>query len=88
MEGVKNYMEEWVEEYTEKLICEFQMCTCNKCKRDIYAIALNRLKPYYIVTSKGRVMVKLNLMRQQFEADIIAAVIQAIQIVKDTPKHE
>ena len=64
------------------------VCTCNKCKMDIAAIALNNLKPKYVVTEKGGLYSKLDTMNSQFDADLIKEVTKAIEIVKNKPQHE
>ncbi|MBW6409402.1 late competence development ComFB family protein [Clostridium weizhouense] len=88
MEKVINYMEIWVKDHMEQQLKQSDICKCEKCKRDIYALALNNLKPYYVVTNKGEVMAKLNTMYQQFETDITIEVEKAIEIVKKSPRHD
>lgn len=88
MDKVINYMEIWVKECMEKLLLKYDMCSCNKCKKDIYALALNNLKPYYISTNKGEVMAKVKGMYAQFETDIVIEVSKAIETVKKHPKHD
>jgi len=34
-------------------------CKCDKCKRDIYTLSLNNLKPYYVSTPLGKIMAKI-----------------------------
>ena len=50
MNNVINYMEIWVQEYMEILLEKVDGCKCDKCKRDIFTLALNNLKPYYVAT--------------------------------------
>ncbi|GAA0076251.1 late competence development ComFB family protein [Clostridium sp. CTA-5] len=88
MEKVINYMEIWVKEHMEQQLKKSDVCKCERCQRDIYALALNNLKPYYVVTNKGGVMAKLNTMYQQFETDITIEVEKAIEIVKKSPRHD
>ena len=64
------------------------ICTCDKCKMDIAAIALNNLKPKYVVTEKGGLYAKVNTLDYQFDADLIREIIKAINIVGDEPRHE
>ncbi|MDR5587842.1 MULTISPECIES: late competence development ComFB family protein [Clostridium] len=87
MEKAINYMEIWVKECMEKLLIENDMCKCDKCKKDIFALALNNLKPYYVSTNKGEIMAKISGMYQQFETDIVIEVSKAIETVKKYPKH-
>ncbi|AGX43589.1 late competence development ComFB family protein [Clostridium saccharobutylicum] len=87
MNGVINYMEVLVEEHMEILLKESNSCTCDRCKSDIFALALNNLKPYYVVTQRGRVMTKLQMTEQQFDTDITIEVTRAIEQVKNNPAH-
>lgn len=63
------------------------VCKCNKCKLDIAAIALNNLKPKYVVTQEGYAFTKANNFNMQFTADLIAAVTKAVEIVSNNPRH-
>lgn len=63
------------------------LCNCNKCKLDIAAIALNNLKPRYVVTEKGELYTKVDEMETQYIADIIKEITKAIEIVKQDPRH-
>ncbi|WP_058485246.1 late competence development ComFB family protein [Defluviitalea phaphyphila] len=85
---IKNYMEDLVFLQIDNVIKELKVCDCHKCKMDIAAIALNSLKPHYIVTQKGRLYTKLNTLQQQFDVDILSALIKAAIIVKRNPRHE
>lgn len=83
-----NLMEEEVNHVIDKLLKNNDgICTCEKCKLDIAAIALNNLPPKYIVTSRGKLFEKVNNMNYQFEADVIKEVYKAIRIVSKAPKH-
>ena len=55
---------------------------------DIAAIALNNLKPRYVVTEKGALYGKLDTLDYQFDADLVKEVIKAINIVVNKPHHE
>ncbi len=88
MEEVFNYMEKWVTESMNKLLEKSNGCKCAKCRKDIFALALNNLKPYYVATEKGRVMAKLANTENQFETDIIIQVTKAINIVQNNPNHD
>ncbi|MCT4565288.1 MAG: late competence development ComFB family protein [Maledivibacter sp.] len=85
---IRNYMELAVDHVLPNLIKGFDnICTCEKCILDIKAIALNKLKPHYVVTRKGELYSKVEEMDGQFEADVMKALIDAIQIVSQNPRH-
>ncbi|WP_026887417.1 late competence development ComFB family protein [Clostridium beijerinckii] len=88
MENVINYMEIWVKEYMEILLAKTDGCKCDKCKRDIFTLSLNNLKPYYVATPLGKIMAKIESTKQQVETDIIVQVTTAIKKVSDNPNHD
>ncbi|BBB93316.1 MAG TPA: late competence development ComFB family protein [Methylomusa anaerophila] len=86
---LKNYMEDLVWQYFDEVASRHKnICTCENCRLDIVALALNFLPPRYIVTSKGETYTKVNALEQQFRIDIITALSHAIQIVSNKPHHE
>ncbi len=85
---IKNYMEIAVDHVLPNVLKDFDnLCTCEKCLIDIKAIALNNLKPKYIVTNQGELYSKVQEMNIQFETDIMKAIIDAIAIVSKNPRH-
>jgi len=86
--NIKNYMEEVIYGSMDDILKDLNVCTCEKCKMDIAAIALNQLPAKYIVTEKGELYSKINTLRQQFEVDIISAITRAVVLVKRSPRHE
>lgn len=88
MPQIKNYMEEMVFNQMKDVLDDINVCTCEKCLLDIAAIALNDLPPKYIVSEKGELYSKINLLKQQFEVDIISAITKAAVLVKRKPRHD
>lgn len=85
---VKNYMEELVEEVLGEVLERMEMCKCEKCKNDICAIALNNLKPMYATSQKGRVFIKISMLKQQSKADVLSEVTRAAKKVAMDKHHE
>lgn len=88
MSQIKNYMEEIVFNSMQEVLEGIEMCSCEKCILDIAAIALNDLPPKYIVSEKGELFSKINVLKQQFEVDVIAAITKAAVLVKTKPRHD
>ncbi|WIF94524.1 late competence development ComFB family protein [Caminicella sporogenes] len=85
---LKNYMEVVIDRILPELLSGFEdICKCEKCQMDIKAIALNNLKPHYIVSEKGRLYEKVYEMDMQFCVDVMKALINAIDIVSKNPRH-
>lgn len=86
---VKNYMEILVDNFLLSLIQhDAHLLACEKCQDDIRAIALNHLKPIYVVTEKGSLYAKINEFSQQFQVDVKQEIIKAVEKVKSYPQHD
>ena len=84
-----NLMEDEVSYVIDQLLKDRKdICTCDKCKLDISAIALNNLKPRYVVTEKGVLYAKVTTLNNQFDVDLVKEITKAIKIVGDKPHHE
>jgi len=62
-------------------------CSCEKCRQDMVAWALNRLPPKYVVTDLGYVYTNLNQIKVQARVDIVTKLTEAAQLVKEKPRH-
>nr|WP_026487535.1 competence protein ComFB [Caldanaerobius polysaccharolyticus] len=85
---IRNYMEDLVMGMIDDVLRDIDVCKCDKCKMDIAALALNNLKPHYVVTPIGEVYAKVNMLKQQFEADIISEIVKAAECVSKNPRHD
>lgn len=85
---LKNLMETLVLQKLDETIEKLGCCNCPKCRMDIASYALNRLPAKYIVTYEGEVYSKFDALTPQYEADILNALYQAAQVVKNNPQHE
>ena len=63
------------------------VCNCTRCRFDIMALALNALPPQYVVTEVGEVFTNIALASTQWRADVMMAVMKAIDIVRKKPRH-
>lgn len=86
---VYNYMEHVVMNTIDKLLKDKpNVCSCERCRMDIAAIALNNIKPKYVVSKKGELFTKLKQMDVQFEVDVVKEVTRAIDKVSREPHHD
>lgn len=83
-----NLMEDIVLQYVDSMMTASNSCRCAVCRADVIALALNRLPPHYVVSDKGRMMIKLKSYESQFRTDVTAALSHAIQQVHDNPRHK
>jgi len=88
---IRNYMENCVDDSLQNIMknSDFanNVCSCDQCRLDIKAIALNSLPQKYVVTRKGEMYAKISSLQQQFEVDIVAALTKASAIVGKNPRH-
>lgn len=83
----KNMMEIMVEETFDTMISELDCCTCELCRSDIVAYALNHLPPMYAVSDSGRVISKLYATQAQHMLEIQIELAKAARLVKSHPRH-
>ena len=81
-----NLMEELVLTRLDSTIQRFNCCRCDKCKKDIAALALNRLAPHYTVIEGNREL-KQKEAEEKYASEVTGALVQAILVVKKEPRH-
>lgn len=86
---LKNHMEVLVESHLKGMLEQHEhISSCACCQLDVQAIALNNLQPYYTRTQKGLIFTKMKELDHQFQSDIIQALVRAIQLVEENPRHD
>lgn len=83
-----NTMEEIVRTRINNLIEGTDCCTCKKCLDDMTCLALNALPSKYASTQKGVLFSKISIAFKQNNIDIDVACMNAINCVKNNPKHD
>lgn len=81
-----NLMEELVLTRLDSTLMRFNCCKCNKCKKDIAALTLNKLSPHYVVMKRGDEE-KRKAADEEFGSAVTGALVQAIMLVKKEPRH-
>lgn len=79
---------------TEKLVLnkldatlkKMNCCRCDRCKEDIVAIALNNLKPKYVVANKDNIKEKIHKFNE-IGSEVTTEVIKAVLTVRKNPRH-
>lgn len=86
---LKNYMEDMVWLLLDDVLQKWpEVCRCTICRHDIAAIALNNLKPRYVVREQGEVYSRVSVLEAQYRADVYTALTKAILLVQEKPRHE
>ncbi len=78
-----NLAELAVKERMNEALDRFKCCECDRCIKDILAIAVNTLPPKYIVRSEQDIAVEL----RKYEGDVVGALVNAVITVKNNPRH-
>lgn len=81
---VVNAMENAVLEKLDSVLARFKCCKCDRCKKDIVALSLNKLPPKYRVLKEGQPTPDVD---PQTSAQVLAAMIQAVLAVRAHPRH-
>ncbi len=84
----RNVSEDLVDLYLDDCIEKSGMCSCERCKADARALALNQLPAHYVVTTVGNAYIRANATSVQSQADIITAIMSGINVVRLSPKHD
>ena len=84
---IVNAYEELVKQHVLMMIEYMEMCSCDKCVSDACALVLNQLPPHYVTTRKGELFTQVNQAMQDQHIDLTVKVVQALQMVKDSPRH-
>ena len=84
-----NVMESVVETTYEQMKDSLGICTCEQCRNDVMALALNCLPPRYVSTSSGELYSKAsNSLNAQSSMDVHKAIAQAAEQVRQNPRHK
>ncbi len=83
----RNVMETLVEAKTDRLWKNHTGCTCDRCREDVVALALNNLPPQYVVSDAGALFVKVEQLGNSNEVEITRQVAAAMQVIGASPRH-
>lgn len=79
-----NIYEKMVLDKVDAAIAKFKCCSCYLCHQDIVTMALNNLKPKYIVAVEDDLP---NLLQKENASEVTSAIMKAILHVKANPRH-
>ncbi len=83
----RNLMEDIVLQHLDEVMAAEGGCTCDACRLDVVAYALNHLEPHYVASREGRVLAKLQSYEPQNRADVVTAISEAAAVVANRPRH-
>ena len=79
-----NIMEDAVMSRLDDAFAKFNCCRCDRCRKDVVALALNRLPASYQVGSPSQLEKARGALSGK---DVSAALVQAILKVRANPRH-
>jgi hypothetical protein len=79
-----NIMERLVINKLDMAFNKFNCCKCDRCRQDVAALALNKLKPKYVILDESEID---DFIAKQEDASVTTAVIQAMLVVMAHPRH-
>ena len=90
---VYNYTEDAVRRMLPEVLKDYlkihpQTCTCELCRDDITALALNQLPPHYVVSEEGAIFTSVGFEQIGGKAQVVAAITRAINQVAKKPRHK
>lgn len=83
-----NVTQALVEDKTDKYMKMFGMCTCNRCRIDVIALALSGLPAKYVVARPKDMVPRLSIYEAKYSAAVITQVMKACKKVIDLPHHK
>ena len=82
-----NLTQALVEDKADKLMRQFGMCTCNRCKVDVTAIALSNLPAKYVAMQNRDILPLLSMYEERYSAAVTVQVMNACRMVMKRPHH-
>lgn len=81
---VVNLVEQLVADRLDAAFDKFNCCRCDKCRRDVAALALNAIPPQYVVAEPEEIP---RLLEEAPAKEIPTALVKAILQIKNNPQH-
>lgn len=81
--SIVNVAEHAVLNRREEAMKRLKCCMCDRCQKDVMALAVNKLAPKYVVIYPEEIDREL----EKFHGDVVTALVGAIMIVKSNPRH-
>ena len=82
-----NLTQALVEDKADKLMKQFGMCTCNRCRVDVTAIALSNLPAKYVAMQNRDILPLLSMYEERYSAAVTVQVMRACRMVMERPHH-
>lgn len=81
-----NITERMVMHRLETALAKMRCCKCDRCKQDIVCLAMNELKPHYVVCRTDELEAKIQL-EEAHGLEVTSAILRAILTIRKHPRH-
>lgn len=82
--SVVNLMEYLVADRLDGAFKKFNCCKCDKCRKDVVALALNQLPTKYVVAEQEEIP---ELVKAISGSEVSTAIVHAVLVVRSHPRH-
>lgn len=83
-----NIMDVLIDKRLEEFMKKFDNCTCDRCKKDVRALAMSNLPPKYIVMPNTSVAPLVSFYANKYQFSIITELTKACLAVIGNPRHD
>ena len=83
-----NIMQSIVEPKLDHFMRIHGVCTCQRCRVDVMALALSNLPARYVVVTDKERIPRLSLLENEYLTDAMQQIMHACQRVKAHPHHK
>lgn len=82
-----NVMQKLADEKADKYIRLFGLCSCERCRKDVIALALNVLPAKYVVMPEWEFNIRFDMYANRYSSALTAELLRACKEVMDNPRH-
>lgn len=79
-----NIIEQLVASKLDMAFNKFNCCKCDRCRQDVAALALNKIKPKYLIVDENEAK---DVLDNHDDPTVMSAIIQAMLTVMSHPRH-
>jgi len=79
----RNFRQDLVEEIFPQVAKRMNLCSCQRCRADVMAIALNNMIPKYVASTKGETLARHLEFYTHQKTDVLRELIKTMMTVKD-----
>lgn len=83
-----NVMEDRVFRAINDTLPQLGGCICDRCKADVAAYTLSRIKPHYVTLHKEELYSDIDSADAEYDSEILQIIVEASGIVSAKPNHK